>query len=60
MINLKETAIQAIKELPDDTTIEDIINAIYIRTKAIAGMKEIEKENYVSSSTLREEVEEWK
>ena len=43
MINIKETAIQAIKELPDDTTLEDIITAIYIRTKAIAGMKEIEK-----------------
>ncbi len=60
MINIKETAIQAIKELPDDTTLEDIITAIYIRTKAIAGMKEIEKRNYISNATLREEVEDWK
>jgi len=60
MINLKETAIQAIKELPDETTLADIIEAIYVKTKAIAGMKEIEKGNYVSSSVLREEVEGWK
>ena len=59
-MNLKETAIQAIKELPEETTLEDIISAIYIRTKAIAGMKEIEKGNYTSDSTLREEVTKWK
>ena len=60
MINLKETAIQAINELPDETTLAEIINAIYIKAKAIAGMKEIEKGNYISSAVLREEVEDWK
>lgn len=60
MINLKETAIQAIKELPDETTLEDIIEAIYVKTKAIEGMKAIEDGKYVSSSVLREEVEGWK
>ena len=60
MINLKETAIKAIQELPDETTLEDIIEAICVKAKAIAGMKEIEKGNYISSSVLREEVEDWK
>ena len=60
MINIKETAIQAIQELPDETTLEDIIEAICVKAKAIAGMKEIEKGNYISSSVLREEVEGWK
>ena len=60
MINLKEPAIQAIKELPEETTLEDIIEAICIKAKAIAGMKEIEEGKYVSSSMLREEVEGWK
>jgi len=60
MLNLKETAIQAIMELPDETTINEIINAIYVKTKAIAGMKEIEEGKYISSSVLREEVENWK
>ena len=60
MINLKETAIQAIKELPDETTLENIIEAICVKTKAIAGMKAIEEGKYVSSSVLREEVEGWK
>jgi len=60
MLNLKETAIQAIMELPDETTINEIINAICVKTKAIAGMKEIEEGKYISSSVLREEVENWK
>lgn len=59
MINLKETAIQAIKELPEDTTLENIIQAIYIKAKAIAGMKEIEEGKYQTSEALRNEVENW-
>lgn len=60
MINLKQPAIEAIKALPDYPSLEDIVNAIYIKAKAIAGMEEIENGNFISSKNLIKEVKTWK
>jgi len=60
MMDLKEPAIDAIKALPDYPSLEEIINAIYIKAKAIAGMQEIENGNFISTKDLRNEVESWK
>lgn len=60
MINLKQPAIETIKALPDYPSLEDIVNAIYIKAKAIAGMEEIENGNFISSKNLIEEVKTWK
>lgn len=60
MIDLKKIAIEAINSLPDYPTIEEIINAIYIKTKAITGMKEINNGNFISSDNLKKEVHSWK
>jgi len=60
MIDLKELAIDAIKALHDYPSLEEFINTIYIKAKAIAGMQEIENGNFISTKDLRKEVESWK
>ena len=59
-MDLKETVINTIKELPDTSSLSDIINAIYIKAKAIAGMKDIENGNFSFHEDLKKEVEAWK
>jgi len=60
MINIKENAIEAIKSLPEDTSLEEILYTIYIKTKAINGMQDIKKGNFITQEELLEEVSKWK
>lgn len=56
----KELAIQTINQLPsEDVSINDIIEALYIRTKIEKGLKDIENGNTITQNELKKEVEEW-
>lgn len=38
---VKDTVIEAIRQMPDDTTVEDILEALYVRQKIDAGLKDV-------------------
>ena len=48
MTNIKEKAIVAIKNLPDNATYEDIFEVIYIQEKIYNALIDSEKGNYIS------------
>ena len=57
----KKVAIQTINQLPnDDISINDIIEALYIRTKIEKGLKDIKDGNTITQNELKKEIEEWR
>lgn len=57
---LRETAIKALEELPEDATEKDIYEAIYMRLLIEKRYHQIEDGKYSSTSDLLEEMKDWK
>jgi hypothetical protein len=58
-LSAKEAAIKAIEDLPDDTTLDDIMYAICVRKKIERGSRDIDEGNTVSHEEVMREVGEW-
>ena len=59
MGTLKQTAIDIILKMPDTVNIDEIMYKLYVIDKIIKGDKDIEKGDFVDSSQLRKEIEQW-
>ena len=55
----KESAIDLIKSLPDNCTIEDIQYHLYVREKVERGIKSISKGKVISQEEAEKRVKEW-
>jgi predicted transcriptional regulator len=56
---IKEKAIELIKSLPDDCTLEDIQYHLYVREKVERGIKAIDEGRVVSQEEAEEKVKKW-
>lgn len=56
---IKELVMKVTSTLPDTATIDDIIEAIYIRLKIQEGIKDSELNNGLSTEQLIEEIKKW-
>ena len=52
MDNLKESTIKAIEGLPKNSTLEDIIYAVYVAGKVAMGIDAIEKGKMITKDQL--------
>ncbi len=59
MATEKECIIEMIKNLPDDVSMEDIIEAIYVRQKIEKGLKDSEEGNLYTHEEARELLKKW-
>ena len=57
---MKELVMEVTNSLPDTATIDDIIEAIYIRLKIEQGIKDAENNKELTTEELLEEIEQWK
>ncbi|OGU57303.1 MAG: hypothetical protein A2X64_06215 [Ignavibacteria bacterium GWF2_33_9] len=57
--NPKNSALKIISDLPDNTTIEDIIYSLYIKNKTNLGLNDLENNNYKSHLQVREDLQKW-
>ena len=55
----KEIAIETIKDLPENATMEEIIYALYLRMEAQKGFKDFNNGNIISHEDLMKEIKEW-
>jgi hypothetical protein len=55
----KERAKQVIDTLPDDVTMDDIIHALYIKTKFERGDKEIREGKGIPDSEAKKRLQRW-
>ena len=56
---IKEQAIELIRTLPDDCTLEDIQYHLYVRAKVGRGIKAIDEGRVVSQEEAEKKVKEW-
>jgi predicted transcriptional regulator len=56
---LKETAIESIKRLPDECTIEDIMYRIDLVAQIYEGVKDADSGRLITTEELLERVDKW-
>ncbi len=59
MASLKEEALQAIAEIKDDATLDDIIYKLYVIEKIRQGRADIVAGNLLTSAEIHAEVKSW-
>ncbi|MDR4499819.1 MAG: hypothetical protein MRK01_00825 [Candidatus Scalindua sp.] len=55
----KEQAIKAIKDLPQDATIEDAMEKLYVLYKVDRGIKQANKGQKISQQEAKKRMERW-
>lgn len=58
-MSVKEEVIKIIQELPENVTIEDIMNKLYVRAKIEAGLKELDEGKGIPHEEAMEKISEW-
>lgn len=56
---MKELVLQVTKEMPDDATIEEILDAILVKLSVMEGIKDIENGKFTTHENLLKEIKEW-
>ena len=59
MATEKENIMQMIKDLPDDVSMDDIIEAIYVRQKILKGLRDSEEGRVYSHEEAKEILKKW-
>ena len=58
-ISGKDAARQVIDALPDDASLDDIMYAMYVRTKIEHGLRDIDAGDSMSLEDVMREMDEW-
>lgn len=56
---MKELVMEVTEKMPDNATIEEIIDAIVIKLGVKRGIKDIEEGKYTTQEDLLKEIKEW-
>ena len=59
MESAKEEAIQLIRRLPDDTTLEDIQYHLYVQQKVQRGMQDVEEGRVYTQEEVEKRMKRW-
>jgi predicted transcriptional regulator len=59
MIDVKSEAIALIKEMPSDSTIEDIMEELYFKIQVDDGLKQLDQGNFVTHEEVKQRVSRW-
>ena len=59
MTTEKETILEMIKDLPNEVSMEDIIEAIYVRQKIEKGLKDSEEGRLFTHEEAKERLAKW-
>jgi hypothetical protein len=59
MVSSKKEVQDLLKNLPEDSSMDDIIDAIYVRQKIMKGLHDSEKGNVFSQEEAKEIIEKW-
>jgi len=56
---IKEDVIQLINELPDNSTIDDIMEELYFKLQVDEGLKELDEGKGIAHEEVKERVSKW-
>ncbi len=54
MSTIKEEVISLVKKMPENTTLEDIMEQIYVKQKILKGQKQLESGQFYTHDEARE------
>ena len=60
MQSVKEEVIQLLKDLPDDSTFEEIQYHLYVRQKIQRGIKDVEEGKTYTQEEMEKRMEKWR
>jgi predicted transcriptional regulator len=58
-VSVKDAVIEAIRQMPDGTTVEDIIEALYVRQKIDAGLRDVAEGRTMTDEEARKRLGKW-
>ena len=59
MKTAKQSAIKAIRTLPDDSSYEDIMERLYFMQKVEAGLKDVEEGRVIPHEEVKKRLSKW-
>ncbi len=59
MSTIKEEVISLVKKMPENTTLEDIMEQIYVKQKILKGQNQLESGQFYTHDEAREKMREW-
>jgi predicted transcriptional regulator len=59
MASVKEEAIQIIRRLPDDATMDDVMAELYFKTQVDAGLKELDEGKGIPHEEVKRRMAKW-
>jgi predicted transcriptional regulator len=59
MKTVKKNVLEVIKNLPDDSSYEDIMEKIYFMQKVEAGLKDVEERRVISHEEVKKRLAKW-
>lgn len=55
----KESVLQSIRELPDDASLEEILDTVLLRLKVVRGKHQIQQGHGIAHEEVRERLARW-
>ncbi|MEW6378245.1 MAG: hypothetical protein AB1611_01425 [bacterium] len=59
MPTTKDAVISLVKQLPDDSTLEDIMEHLYVKQKILKGQRQLETGQFYTHEEAKEIMKEW-
>ena len=59
MATVKESVMSMLKEMPENSTLEDIMESIYVKQKILKGQKQLETGQFYTHEEAREIMKAW-
>ena len=56
---IKESVISLVKDMPEDATLEDIMEFLYVKQKILKGQKQLESGQFYTNEEAKEIMKEW-
>jgi len=59
MSTIKEAVILMLKDMPENSTLEDIMESLYVKQKILKGQKQLESDQFYTHEEAKEIMAEW-
>ena len=59
MPTIKESVMSLLKDMPENTTLEDIMESLYVKQKILKGQKQLETGQFYTHEEAKEIMKEW-
>ncbi len=59
MSTIKESVMSLVKDMPENSTLEDIMESLYVKQKILKGQKQLESGQFYTHEEAKEIIKEW-